>query len=126
MFRCFIGSGPMDINDLETAIDDWVDSNATWENDTVPHELTERNTEIDGSGGKYHAIDVRFLLDNGKANLQQKFTDKLVNKVAWYRVGYHECGHDDENGGPCSWDDTAEWIESGVSIPTGVPTFDTG
>lgn len=116
----------MSITDLETEINDWVDSNAEWENDTAPHELMERNTEIDGGGQTYYAIDVRFLLDNGKDNLQQKFTDKLVNKVAWYRVGYHECAHDDENGGPCSWDDSVEWTEKDVSIPTGVPTFDMG
>lgn len=124
MFRCFIGAGSMSLTDLETRINDWVDSNATWENDTAPHELTERNTQLDGGGETYHAIDVRFLLDNGKDNLQQKLTDKLVNKVAWYRVGYHECTHDDDNGGPCSWDDTAEWTAKDVSIPTGAPTFD--
>lgn len=116
----------MNITDLETTIDDWVDSNATWEGDSVEHTLTERNTSMDGAGETYYAIDVRFLLDNGKDNLQQKFTDKLVNKVDWYRVGYHECGHDDENGGPCSWDDTTEWTDKDVSIPTGVPTLEMG
>lgn len=126
MFRCFIGAGPMGINDLETRINDWVDSNATWENDTAPHELTERNTAIDGTGETYYSIDVRFLPENDKANLLQKFTDKIVNKVAWYRVGYHECTHREGDGssGPCSWDDSAEWTASGVAVPQGVPTFD--
>lgn len=86
MFRCFIGPGKMSATDLESRISDWVQSNAEWENDTVPHTLKER--------GAYYQIDVRFLPDNSKANLQQKFTDKLVNKVSWYRIGYHACTHD--------------------------------
>lgn len=93
MFRCFVGRGPMSITDLETRIDDWAASNAEWEDDSVEHTLTERNTEIDGSGETYWAIDVRFLPTEDKANLLQKYTDKLVNKVAWYRVGYHNCTH---------------------------------
>lgn len=115
----------MNITDLESSINDWVDSNATWENDTVEHTVREMAATVENDT-TYHAIDVRFLPDNGKGNLQQKFTDKIVNKVAWYRVGYHECGHDNSNGGPCSWDDTTEWAAKDVRIPTGVPTFDTG
>lgn len=121
MFRCFIGAGKMSINDLETRVNDWVASNAEWENDDVAHTLTERTTE---AGETYHDIDVRFLPTEDKANLQQKFTDKLVNKADWYRVGYHACDHDEENASPCSWDDAAEWTAKDVQIPEGVPTFD--
>lgn len=125
MFRCFIGRGKMSITDLETRINDWVQSNAEWENDSVEHKLTERNTQVDGSGETFYSIDVRFLPQDNKANLQQKFTDKLVNKVEWYRVGYHECTHRDGDGssGPCSWDDWVEWTAKDVTIPTGVPSF---
>lgn len=129
MFRCFIGRGEMSITDLETQINDWVASNAEWENDSVEHALTERNTAIDGSGETFHAIDVRFLPDadggDTKDNLLQKFTDKLENKVGWYRVGYHECTHREGDGssGPCSWDDSTEWTDKDVSIPSGVPGF---
>lgn len=200
MFRCCIGAGPMAVADLDARIDDWVASNAVWDGDSSDHTLTEVNTEPDGSGATYHAIPVRFLLDDAKDNLLQKFTDKLVNKVGWYRVGYHSCTHDEETtyhdatdsfvaeldktvslsndritphsevvrggngstaipeaeyqmdyeigtltagpldgmesgtryyvdyeyaegGGPCSWDDEVEWAASGVSIPSGVPTF---
>lgn len=125
MFCCFIGRGKMSIGDLETRINDWVQSNAEWEGDTVGHSLTERNTALDGSGAAYHAIDVRFLPDDSKSNLQQKFRDKLVNKVDWYRVGYHACTHREGDGstGPCSWDDTTEWIAKDVTIPDGVPSM---
>lgn len=123
MFRCFIGRGGMSVSDLETRIDDWIQSNPEWDGDNVPHALTERTTD---GGATYHAVDVRFIPDETKANLTQKFTDKLVDKVAWYRVGYHACTHREGDGssGPCSWDDSTEWAAKDVTIPSGVPTFD--
>lgn len=100
MFRCYIGRGPMSVSDLET-------------------------TELDGGGETYYAIDVRFREDDPKANLLQKFEDKLKEKVAWYRVGFHSCTHRDGDGSsaPCSWEDTVEWTAKDVSIPNGVPEF---
>lgn len=123
MFRCFIGRGKMGIADLEAAIGGWVASNAEWENDSVEHTLHERVTD---GGETYYSIDVRFLPDNDKPNLQQKFTDKLENKVSWYRVGYHACTHrgDDGSTGPCNWDDIEEWTDKDVNVPDGVKTFD--
>lgn len=128
MFRGFIGRGSMSLSDLETRINDWLEQNARWTEDSVTHELTERNTAIDGSGETYYAVDVRFLPDadggDTKANLTQKFSDKLENKVAWYRLGYHDCAHDESKAGPCSWDDKTEWTDKNVTIPDGVPTID--
>ena len=124
MFRGFIGRGSMSLSDLETRINDWLAQNARWTEDSVTHELNERNTAIDGSGETYYAVDVRFLKEETKANLTQKFTDKLENKVAWYRLGYHDCAHDESNGGACSWDDKTEWTDKNVTIPDGVPTID--
>ena len=125
MFRCFIGRGPMSRTDLDTRITEWVSSNGEWAGDSVAHTLSERSTASDGSGTTYDALDVRFLPDNSKANLQQKLTDKLENKVAWYRVGYHACTHRDDDGssGPCSWDDVIEWTAKDVTIPDGVPAL---
>jgi len=133
MFRCFIGRGSMSLSDLETRINDWVDSNAEWTEDSVEHTLSERNTEIDGTGTTYHAIDVRFLQNDTKSNVLQKFEDKLQNKVDWYRVAYHSCGHDGDSGGPCSFDPNddpeamaTQWTAKDVTIPSGVPDFPDG
>jgi hypothetical protein len=127
MFRVFIGRGKMNISDLESRITDWVDANPEWANDTVNHTLTERNTKIDGSGETYYAVDVRFTQDDTKSNLLQKLTDKLKNKVAWYRVGYHLCDHDEPLDGVTTddgmWGDTAEWTAKDVTIPTDIPNF---
>lgn len=124
MFRVFIGRGKMSVSDLETRINNWIDANAEWTEDSVAHELSERNTEIDGTGVGYYGADVRFLKDDTKANLQQKFTDKLKDKTDWYRVGYHNCEHDEAASTPCAWDDRTDWTAKDVTIPAGVPTFD--
>ena len=128
MFRVFIGRDPdqYSVQELEDAFDDWVESNAQWTEDAVAHVLTERNTDIDGSGETYYGGDVRFLEDDSKDNLLQKFTDKFENKVKWYKVGYHACTHRDGDGssGPCSWDDKDEWTDKDQTIPSGVPDFD--
>lgn len=124
MFRVYVGRGPMSVADLETRVDDWINSNAEWEDDTAAHGLSERNTRLDGTGATYYGADVRFLLDDAKDNLLQKFTDKLVNKVDWYRVGYHECSHDESDPTGCDWQDSEEWAAQGASIPAAVPDFE--
>ncbi|UTF52749.1 hypothetical protein [Natronosalvus rutilus] len=124
MFRGFIGRGAMSLTDLETAIDTWLQQNARWEADHITHQLHERNTATDGTGEVYYTVDVRFLEEDTKANLTQKFEDKLVNKVDWYRLGYHSCTHDESNGGPCLWDDRLEWTDKDVTIPNGIPSID--
>jgi len=45
--------------------------------------------------------------------------------VDWYRVGYHACEHDESTPSACSWDDKAEWTAKDVTVPSGVPDFDT-
>ncbi len=126
MFRCFIGRGSMSVSDLESRINEWVESNGEWENNPAGSgSLKERNEGIDGSNITYHAVDVWFLPDNSKANLQAKFEDKLQNKVSWYRVGYHQCTHREGDGttGACPWDSQLEWTAKDVTIPTGVPVL---
>lgn len=121
MFRVYVGAGSIAITDLESRINDWVASNPEWESDAVSHTLTEHNTELDGTGEAYYHVDVRFIEEETKANLLQKLTDKIVNKVAWFRVGYHNCTHDENNHEPCLWGDSEEWTAKDVTIPAGVP-----
>lgn len=122
MFRVFVGQGPMSVPDLDSRINDWVTSNGEWEDDSIHHHLRMIRTE----SGDFlcHMVDVRFVPDNSKANLLQKFEDKLKDKTGWYRVGYHECNSRSQDG-PCpGWSDSVEWTAKDVSIPQEVPTFD--
>ena len=89
----------------------------------VDHTLRETTTGVDGGGQVYYTISVRFQQSDSKANLLQKLTDKLKQKVAWYRVGYHQCEHDEESSSPCSWTDSVEWTAKDTTIPAGVPSF---
>lgn len=126
-FNCYIGRDPdqYSVSEIETAFNGWVESNGEWVDDDDDHHLTTLNTEDDGSGKVYYGSMVRFVPDHTKNNLIQKFSDKMDNKVAWYRVGYHACTHRDGDGstGRCGWDDSVEATFSGYSIPPGVPTF---
>lgn len=124
MFRVLVGRGPMTVAELETRINDWVGSNAEWESDPVDHSLVERNTRMDGSGVAYYGVSVRFELSDAKSNLLQKFMDKLENKVAWVRVGYHECTHSEDSPSGCGWSDSVEWTANDTAIPTGIPLFE--
>jgi hypothetical protein len=121
MFRVYIGKGKMSLTDLETRLNDWKTSNNQWTDDSIAHELNEYR-DIDGNL-ICHQMSIRFEQTDTKANLLQKLTDKLENKVDWYRVGYHACDHDEENSSPCSWDDVVEWTAKDVTIPNSVPTF---
>lgn len=128
MFRCFIGRGGMSTTDLETAINDWVQSNAEWENDSVDHTVREYLNARDEI--ICHTVDARFIKDNTKSNLFQKFTDKLENKVDWYRVAYHNCTHDEDEPPGCSFDANEDssavarqWADKDITIPAAVPNF---
>lgn len=123
MFRIFVGRGPMAKSDLETRINDWIAKNDEWVNDDVDHVLKETNTRPGDPeiGTDYARIDVRFKKSDAKDNLQQKLLDKLKDKVAWVRVAYHECAHDEnEPERSVSWT-TVKWTAKDATIPPDIP-----
>lgn len=124
MIRVCAGlGGQMAVSDIEAALDDWVSKHSEWAKDTVPHTVSEANTEPDGSGTAYALGSYRFKWEDSKDNLFQKCGDKLKKKLDWYRLGYHECDHDADERAGCSWDDKREWTDKNVTIPAGVPDF---
>lgn len=122
MFQIAIGRGKMSVSDLEAAMNDWVQAHAEW--DGQPATFSEWNTELDGSGATYYATQARFIMDDTKDNLVQKATDKLKNKVAWYRLHYHVCDHDEDDRAACPWTDRREWTAKDATIPAGVPNLE--
>jgi hypothetical protein len=107
----------------ESAIDNWVTNHNEWTDDPVSHSLTETNADIDGSGTTYARGDYRFIQEETPTDLLDDLESRLQNVQGglWYRVGYHQCEHDEENGTPCQWDDL-HTCENG-DIPTDIPTF---
>lgn len=111
-------------SEINTAMDDWVSKHSEWIFDSVEHHIVKENSEYDGTGVNYYLGSYRFELSDAKDNLLQKCSDKLKNKVDWYRLGYHLCEHDEENPAPCIWDDEIEWMSKNTtSIPQQVPDF---
>lgn len=104
--------------EAETAVNNWVANHNEWEDGPVEHSLSETAAGY-GSGTRYVRGDYRFYQEETPTELLDALTSRLesIQGGLWYRVGYHECAHDEQNGGPCSWDRVRE---SGT-VPADVP-----
>ena len=100
-------------------VDQWLNENTPWTDDPTPHEirlveksdLTDQPTHFRG--------DVRFEFSDGKPELLTQIETDLSGIASWYRVGYHECNHDEETGSGCAWGSQHE----GGNVPDSMPTF---
>lgn len=122
MIRVVIGpdTAKMTLQQANDALDAWVGNHSEWVEDSVAHHVTE--TQLPDGTTYWHG-SYRFEYSDAKTNLLTKCEDKLVNKCDWYRLGYHNCDHDEAARGGCSWDDECEWTAKDQSIPSGVPNF---
>lgn len=118
MVRLFIETPK---GNAESAVDNWVENHNGWTSDPVEHTLTETNTEIDGSGVDYLSGDYRFIQEESVDELLDDLESRLEGFQGglWYRVGYHECSHDEDLPGSCSWEEQRESSD----VPSEVPTF---
>jgi len=107
------------IDQIQNAVNDWIDNHARWTDDWVSHEVTAANTEYDTDkpGVDFVAGDFRFTTDDTKAAILDDAEARLQQYVAWYRLGYHVCRHDET--GECGPWDTREY----GTIPAGIPDF---
>lgn len=124
MFRVIVSdAGVMPTAALQTALDDWTSKRDKWEDDNAETgQVQIADSVTEGVPGTFRWYDIRFEQTDTKANILQKLGDKLKNKVAWYRIGYHVCPHDEASPGPCTWDDQLDWPDT-ASIPDYAPTF---
>lgn len=124
MFRvlCDKPSG-IDETQANQIVDQWLTDNTPWTDDPTPHEIRLVKGEITEQPEHFRG-DVRFEFDDEKPELLEQIETDLAGITNWYRIGYHECSHDEGNGGPCSWDNAIEWTANNVTIPEGVPTFE--
>lgn len=102
----------------KNAVRNWRDNHPTWENDTVSHEIVATHDPLTDT--EYVRGDFRFLQEDTAATLLDDLTNTLDdNSNVWYRIGYHECTHDEPDSSDSDW---SEIRESG-DIPEGVPAF---
>jgi hypothetical protein len=89
----------------ENAVDNWVTNHNEWEDDPVEHTLTETTARLDGSGTVYLRGDYRFIQEESPTALLDDLISRLDSFQGglWYRVGYHECPHDDKRVTGESW-----------------------
>lgn len=128
MFRIVAASestdtGGMTLSEINSAMDDWMSKQSRWEADPTEHVVTL--SEPIGDGTSHYTGNYRLTFDSEtKDNLLQKLGDKLKKKLDWYRIGYHQCDHDESSPTGCSWDDEREWTSKNTdSIPSDVPDF---
>lgn len=107
----------------ENAVDNWVSNHNEWQDDPVDHTLVEATTGVDGTGTTYVRGDYRFFQDGPKTDLLDDLESKLQSFQGglWYRVGYHVCDHDEDNGTPCSWTDSDSEVRENGTIPSDIP-----
>ena len=108
--------------EAEEAVNNWVENHTVWEDDPVSHELREANTELEGSGTDYLRGDYWFLQDSSATEIIDDLADRLdgFQDGLWYRIGYHECDHDEDTPTPCAWEQTRD----GGDVPVGIPQID--
>lgn len=117
MFRVFVSQSDSSLTEteLQATVEDWISEYTKWDGQSQSFEITLSQGIPGDSDTTHYRGEFRFEKGDTKDNILQKLTDKLDNKVDWYRIGYHECYHDDT--GPCSWNDT---VQDG-SVPGYVP-----
>lgn len=101
-------------------VNQWLADNTPWTDDPTPHEITlVENTPISDPPTHFRG-DVRFEFTDDKPALFEQIETDLNGIASWYRIGYHECDHDEETGSGCAWDETRE----GGNVPDSMPTFE--
>jgi hypothetical protein len=86
--------------------------------DEIDNKSPTLREQIDG-GGEWYQGDLAFNWDEGKANILDNISLYADSYCDWYRLGYHECIHDEDNPQPCSWDEKRE----NGTIPSDIPEF---
>jgi len=107
------------LTEINSIVNGWIADHDRWSEDTVDHSLSVTNTSADGTGIEYLHGDFRFNQTVPKADIEFAFEQKIQPALDWYRIGYHECEHDEESGSGCSWQDVLEY----GPIPSDIPTI---
>lgn len=119
MFR-IMAEKPSDVSETEAnkLINEWLNNHTQWANDPTAHEITLVENSLTDVP-QYFTGDFRFERESDKQTILSQIETKLTEVTSWYRIGYHQCSHDETEGGSCSW---TEVIEYGT-VPSEIPTL---
>jgi hypothetical protein len=98
----------------------WLNNFTAWTNPNQENRNVElTNTDPDGESGlDYYESNLwRFEWSADKANLLDNLEGHVAARSNWYRIRWHECDHDEDARGGCSWDE----IRTGGTVPDEVP-----
>lgn len=106
--------------DAESAVDNWVQNHNEWTDDPVAHSLAE--TDNGDNTTTHISGDYRFIQEETPAELLDDLESRLQSLQGglWYRVGYHQCTHDEGDPDPCEWDEKRE----NGTVPSDIPAID--
>ena len=100
-------------------VDQWLADNTPWTDDPTPHEITLVDDTAISDRPTHFRGDVRFEFSDDKPALFDQIETDLNGIASWYRIGYHECDHDEDSATPCAWEQVVE----GGTVPDSMPTF---
>lgn len=111
------------LDQIRQAVQNWVDNHDEWLGDDAEQTVDAVNTKEDttNDGVQILAGEFRFNTTTTKVQILDDAEATLQNYVAWYRLGYHVCDHDETDPGQCDFTDQREYNPG--QIPPGVGTF---
>lgn len=103
------------VEEIRTAVEDWVNRYS----ETLTTERLTVTKQEGGTGTVYLLGQWRFAWAEDATVMLDDLESSLQTYVAWYRLGYHQCDHDETDRGGCSWDREREY----GTVPDDIPDF---
>lgn len=104
------------LEEIRATVEDWVDRYT----ETLTTQRLTVTKRDDGLGTVYLSGHWRFAWAEDATVLLDDLESDLQNYVGWYRIGYHQCDHDQMARGGCSWDREREY----GTVPDDIPNFE--
>jgi hypothetical protein len=120
MFR-IMAAKPSNIGQLQAnqLVEQWFASYPPWTEDPTSHRVALVEDTITDAPPHFRS-DLRFESSAEMTIIREQIETDLAGVTSWYRIGYHECTHDESSGDECSWESEINY----GNVPTEIPTFE--
>jgi len=88
-------------------LETWLINMEPWADPEVSNDVPTLREQM-GRGGQYYQTELAFEWSEDRAIILDQLSQYAASYCDWYRIGYHECAHDDDDAEPCSWDEQRE------------------